>query len=198
MGNGSAAACACAMGRGQHWRALRFGQEGRKHCQYRRCCQCPQGHSGCPRSSTARGSEHCTPAAPAPPPHCTPCSSEGDRRGVSGQGKGADGCLESWASGWWPSHMGCLVQAELALCHLPALGRAAQHGREMNPCMETPWSLGFTKGGTSGWNCLLLNHLREVQDPLPAVRGPMRECLCLKVGFLVWRNNSLIPVPFQH
>lgn len=35
---------------------------------------------------------------------------------------------------------------------------------------------------------------RSVQEPLPA----MRECLCLEAEFLIWRNNSLIPVPFQH
>ena len=94
MGNSSAAACACEAGRGQHWRALGFGQEYRK------------GTPGSvprvtvavsPRSSTARGSARCTCVAPAPPPRCTPCCSEGDRRGVSGQGK---------VAGWWPGELG--------------------------------------------------------------------------------------------
>lgn len=40
-----------------------------------------------PHSSMARGLARCMCVALAPPPHYTPCSSEGDRRGVSGQGK---------------------------------------------------------------------------------------------------------------
>lgn len=54
-----------------------------------------------------------------------------------------------------------LSELSWQLSHLPALGRTAQQGREMDLCIETPWSSGFAKDVTSGWNCLL-NHLREV------------------------------------
>lgn len=50
-----------------------------------------------PCSSMVRGLVRCMCMALAPPPHCTPCSSEGDRRGVSGQGK---------VAGWWPRELG--------------------------------------------------------------------------------------------
>lgn len=138
------------MGRGQHWRALRFGQKGRKHCQ---CCQSPQGHCGCPHSSTAHGLERCTPAAPALLPRCSPCSSEGDRRGVSGQGKG--GQVVTWRAGplaGGQATWAALCELSWQLCHLPALGRGAQHSGEMDPCMETPWSSGFAKGGAASFS----------------------------------------------
>lgn len=179
------------MGRGQHWRALRFGQKGRKHCQ---CCQSPQGHCGCPHSSTAHGLERCTPAAPALLPRCSPCSSEGDRRGVSGQGKG--GQVVTWRAGplaGGQATWAALCELSWQLCHLPALGRGAQHSGEMDPCMETPWSSGFAKGGAASFSTT-----SERCPGAPASHEGFHEGMYLSVGVLVWRNNSLVPVPFQH
>lgn len=100
MGDSSAAACACERGRGQRWRALGFGQEYRKGTpgSVPRVTMAVSSHS-----SMARGSVRSTCVAPAPPPRCTPCSLEGDKRGVSGRGK---------VAGWWPGELGLRLVAK--------------------------------------------------------------------------------------
>lgn len=103
MGESSATACAYVTGRGQHWRPLGFGQDYRKGTpgSVPRVTAAVSLHS-----STAHGSVHCMCVALAPPPRCTPCFSEGDRRGISDQGKGA---------GWWPGELGLGLVAKVHL-----------------------------------------------------------------------------------
>jgi len=117
------------LGRGQLWSCLwmwggqRSAPEGTRiwaGVQERGAWQCvPRVTAAvCPRSSTARGSARCTCVVPGPPPRCTPCSSEGDRRGVSGRGKGA---------GWWPGERGLGLAAKPRLAAAwggqPGVGR---------------------------------------------------------------------------
>lgn len=103
MGDSSASACACVTDRGQHWRALIFGQDYRKATpgSVPRVTAAVSAHS-----STAHGSAHCMCVAPARAPHCNPCSLEGDRRGVSDQGK---------VAGWWPGELGLGLVAKVRL-----------------------------------------------------------------------------------
>lgn len=118
-----------------------------------------------PRSSTAHGLVRCTCVAPAPPPRCTPCSLEGDRRGISVQGKAAE---------WWLGELGLglvakphvATQSELSwqLYHLPALGQAARWGRWI-----CAWELGKPLAQALRWE-----ELQGGTAPFPTTseRGP--------------------------
>lgn len=155
----------------------------------------------CPHSSMAHGLVHCTCAALAPPPHCTPCSLEGDRRGLSGQGK---------VAGWWLGELGlglvakpCVAtRSELSwqLCPLPALGWAAWWGTWIRVWeLREPHAQALLWEEPQGGTAPFPTTSESGPGPPASADGSRGDCLCPEVGFPVWRNdNSLLPLPFQH